>query len=219
MPYKQVSIDVVTGDVKTAYLLPTKLLYMLQVVRPMCFICLFGFEPWCWVRKYKDPAIDFAINAIKVKDVHVYLLRGRITGKLPTDFNNKSTEGETWEENIATGEETEHEKVTASADLDGRFNEEIFLRDINETLTKLEDISISKTKPKAKITITSDFEKRGYLSMIRSILDLFLTGSIYVDDKIPVTVEWEWLGEKKSKSKDIKIRAYLPTENVRWHLY
>ena len=58
---------------------PAKIFFLLSQ-RPM-FICLFGFEPWCWVRKFKDPVIDFLINAIAVDDVHVYVLRGLITGK------------------------------------------------------------------------------------------------------------------------------------------
>jgi len=219
--YKQVSMKVVTGKVKTAYILPTKPLYMLETVRPMFLPlpCIFGFEPWCWVRKYKDPEIDFGINAVKVRDVDVYLLRGRITGKIDTKFENMSKEGETWEENVKTGEQRNRENVDGSADLDGKFDEEIFMRKISETLAKIEDRFIKKTEPDAKIKITSDFEKKGYLNMIKSILDILLTGSMYIDDKIKVTVEWSWLGEKKSKSKDISIRAYLPVENVNWHMW
>jgi len=217
--YKQVSIKVVTGKEKTAYILPTKPLYVLEAVRPMFLPCIFGFEPWCWVRKYKDPVIDFAINAIKMRDVDVYLLRGRITGKIDTKFENMSKEGETWEENVKTGEQRNRENVDGSADLDGEFDEEIFMRKISETLAKIEDRFIKKTEPDVKIKITSDFEKKGYINMIKSILDILLTGSMYIDDKIKVTVEWSWLGEKKSKSKDISIRAYLPVENVNWHMW
>jgi len=219
--YKQVSMKVVTGKVKTAYVLPTKALYMLETVRPMFFPlpCIFGFEPWCWVRKYKDPEIDFGINAVKVRDVDVYLLRGRITGKIDTKFENMSKEGETWVENVKTGEQRNRENVDGSADLDGKFNEEIFMRKISETLAKLEDRVIDRTEPDAKIKITSNFEKKGYINMIKSILNILLTGTMYIDDKIKVTVEWSWLGEKKSLSKDIEIRAYLPVENVSWHMW
>jgi hypothetical protein len=92
--YIQVSIEESIGPEETEYLLPDKPLYILSDVKPTFLPCIFGFEPWCWVIKYKNPIIDFLINAIRVKDVHVYLLRGKIIGKTETNFENKSEEGE-----------------------------------------------------------------------------------------------------------------------------
>lgn len=192
---------------------PIKPLY----IRPMFLPCLFGFEPWCWVRKYKDPVIDFVINAIAVDDVHVHLLAGRITGKIVTEFFNKSEEGETWEENVKTGEVRNREKVKGSAELSGDFFEEVILREIQEKLAEIKNI-IKRTKPDDKIRIESEFEKKGYLEMIKSILSLLLTGSIYVDDKIKVRVSYTWLGEERVTEKEIRVKAYLPVRNVNWHL-
>lgn len=192
--------------------LPMKALYI------QFLPCLFGFEPWCWVRKYKEPVIDFITNAIAVDDVHVYLLSGRITGKIITEFFNKSEEGETWEENVKTGEVRNREKVKGSADLSGNFFEEIILREIQEKLAEIRNV-IKKTQPDAKIQIESEFEKKGYLEMIKSILDLLLTGRIYVDDKIKVRIAYSWLGEGRTIEREIKVEAYLPVENVYWHLW
>jgi len=158
------------------------------------------------------------INAIAVDDVHVYLLTGRITGKIITEFFNKSEEGETWEENIKTGEVRNREKVKGSADLSGNFFEEVILRKIREKLAEIRNV-IKKTKPNVKIQIESAFEKKGYLETIKSILNLLLTGSIYVDDKIKVRVSYIWLGEEKVIEREIRVRAYLPVENVHWHLW
>ncbi|RLF58194.1 MAG: hypothetical protein DRN25_05520, partial [Thermoplasmata archaeon] len=184
--YRQVSVEEEVGPEETAYLLPDKPLYILSDVRATFLPCIFGFEPWCWVTKYKDPVIDYVINATRVKDVDVYLLRGRITGKIETNFENKSEEGERWEENVKTGEQRNREKVKGSADLDGVFDEIIHLKDINKTLSELKDRIINETKPDYKITIESNFEKKGYIDMIKSILSLLLRGKIYVDDKIEV---------------------------------
>ncbi len=212
--YVQESYDVV--EEKT-YSIPTpiKPFYILpQFIIP----CIFGFEPWCWVRKYKNPVIDFVINATKVKDIDVYLLSGRITGKIQTEFHNKSEEGETWEENVKTGEQRNREKVKGSADLSGNFNENILLKKIDEYLAKIKN-TIDKTQPDIKVEITSDFEKKGHWNMIKSILDLLLTGSIYVDDDINVKVSYTWLGDIKTVERSVRVRAYLPVDNVNWHLW
>jgi len=196
---------------------PTKPLYIVPKFLPF-LPCLFGFEPWCWVRKYKEPVIDFVIHAIAVDDVHVYLLTGRITGRIITEFFNKSKEGETWEENVKTGEVRNRKKVKGSADLWGNFFERIILRKIREKLAEIRNV-IRKTRPNVKIQIESNFEKRGYLEMIKTILNLLLTGSIYVDDKIRVRVSCVWLGEERVIEREIRVRAYLPVENVHWHLW
>jgi len=193
---------------------PAKLLY----VRPAMFPCLFGFESWCWVRKYRDPVIDFVINAVSVDDVHVYLLAGRIEGKIVTKFFNESEEGETWEENVKTGEKRNRKKVEGSADLSGRFKELITLRKIREKLAEVRN-AIRKTEPDASVEIESGFEKKGYLEMIKTILDLLLTGQIYVDDEITVRVRYTWLGEERVVERDVRVRAYLPVRNVHWHLW
>jgi len=195
---------------------PAKIFFLLSQ-RPM-FICLFGFEPWCWVRKFKDPVIDFLINAIAVDDVHVYVLRGLITGKIVTNFFNKSKEGETWEENVLTGEQRNRTTVEGSADLSGKFREIITMQDINENLADVENV-IERTKPEAKIEIETGFEKRGYIELIKSILSLLLTGRIYVNDYIKVKVAYSWLGENRVVEKDIAVRAYLPVRSVSWHLW
>jgi hypothetical protein len=85
-------------------------------------------------------------------------------------------------------------------------------------LSEVKDRAIDTVGPGDKITIESVFEKSGYIDMLKTILRLLLTGTIYVDDKINVTVQWTWLGERKKQSKDIKIRAYLPVKNVHWHM-
>ena len=216
--YKQVSIEV-TKEEETAYPLPTRPLYILQENPIPILPCIFGIEPWCWVIKYKDPIIDFDIHAVEVRDLDVYILRGLITGKIYTKFENKSVEGEIYEENVRTGEKRNERTVYGSADLDGDFDETIYLREIKEELAKIVKRYIRRTEPYASFSVKSNFEKRGYIEMIKSILRLLLTGSIYVDDIIKVTVEWLWRGERKSITRDIKIQAYLPVRDVRWHLW
>jgi len=91
-------------------------------------------------------------------------------------------------------------------------------KQIREKLAEIRNV-IKKTKPNVKIQIESAFEKKGYLETIKSILNLLLTGSIYVDDKIKVRVSYIWLGEEKVIEREIRVRAYLPVENVHWHLW
>lgn len=196
---------------------PSHILYVTPNILPPAF-CIFGFEPWCWVRKYKDPEIDFDIFAYKVKDVNVYLLKGEIHGKIVTRFFNKSKEGETWEENVKTGEKRNHEKVEGSADLEGDFKEEILMKKIDEVLAKVSN-AISKIKPKVKIKIESSFRKKGYINMIKTILKYLLTGTIYVDDDIEVTVYWTWLGKRHKLTRKVHVSSDLPVENVNWHLW
>jgi len=180
--------------------------------------CIFGFEPWCWVRKYKDPDIKFDIKAVKADNINVYLLSGRITGTIVTMFNNNSEEGETWLENVRTGEQKDRQKVEGSADLSGNFSESILIKKLNETLAQVKN-AIDKTKPKVKVDINTNFEKKGYVDMIKNIFRILLEGKIYVDDDINVTVSWQWLSQTKSKSYKIHVTAYLPVGDVHWHLW
>lgn len=190
---------------------------------PLPLPCLFGFEPFCWVRKFAEPVIDFVINAIAVDNVDVYLLRGRITGEIVTSFFNRSEEGETWLENVKTGEQRDRHKVEGSADLQGPFSESILLKEIEEKLAEIRNTirtaAGGAVPPDAKVEIRSTFEKTGYIDMIKNILSILLKGTIYVDDKIHVQVTYPWLGEMRTVERDIKVTAYLPVRNVRWHMW
>ena len=179
--------------------------------------CIFGFEPWCWVRKYMEPDIKFDIHATKARDVHVHLARGYIEGVIDTLFHNMSKEGKTWLENVKTGERREERTVMGSADLLGSFAEKVIIKKLNEALADIEN-KIDKTKPNIKVTIDSGFEKRGYLDMIKNIFNILIKGKVYVDDDIDVTVSYSWLGETRSRTYKIDITANLPVEDVHWHL-
>jgi len=182
------------------------------------WLCLFGFEPWCWVRKYKEPVINFDIHAIQARDVHVHLLNGYITGVIDTLFHNMSEEGKTWLENIKTGEKREERPIEGSADLLGDFVETIIIKKINEVLADIRN-RIDKTSPKVQVTIDSNFERRGYVDMIKNIFNILIAGKVRVDDDIEVTVTYNWLGETISKTYNVHVEADLPVEDVHWHLW
>jgi len=217
--------------------LPTKPLYRLaQATQRAQFLplwppCIFGFEPWCifyepptprWIRKYAPPKIDFDIHAIKVKKADVYLLRGRIEGELDTLFFNKSEEGETWEENPETGEQRNRQKVPGSADLWGFFRELVTLKKIQELLADVRSTlgsTAERIKPQVKITINNHFTKESYREMIKNIWNILKEGRMWVDDDFDVTVRYNWLGEEKTITKKIHLEAYLPVDEVDYHLW
>jgi len=217
--YKQEEKRVVRSEERTVSATPERLFYTLQLVHPLAFPCIFGFEAWCWERKYADPSIYFEIKGVKADDIDIYVLSGKIEGKIITKFTNWSEEGETWEENKKTGETRNRHKVDGSADLSGNFDEIINLRDIDEKLAKIKDRTIKKTEPDLSINIKSDFKKSGYFDLLKSIFDLLVVGKIYIDDSITVTVRYKWRGETKEVSKDIDIRAWLPVGDVNWHAW
>jgi len=217
--YIKLKEEVVKESVSSRPLLTKPLYILTQTTQNIQFFpCIFGFEPWCWVRKYAPPKIDFDIHAIKVKKADVYLLKGRIEGELDTLFFNKSEEGETWEENLKTREKRNIQKVRGSADLWGSFREIITLKKIQEQLVDVRS-SIVRTKPQVKIIISNRFIKESYREMIKSIWNILKEGRMWVDDDFDVTVKYNWLGEEKTITKKIHIEAYIPVEEVHYHLW
>lgn len=215
-PYEQISKEEKTVSVES-FATPIRPLY--NIIATSVIPCVFGCEPWCWVTKYTAPVIDFAIEAIGIDNVDVYILAGRITGRLTTSFENKSEEGKQHQENVKTGETRNRRNVEGSADLSGSFDESVSLREIDEKLAEVTNRTIERTEPDCKIAIESEFERKGYVSLLKDIFDLLTSGTIFVDDEIKVTVEWDWLGERKRMTKKFNIKARLPVENVNYHAW
>lgn len=188
---------------------------MVQQFIPL--FCIFGFEPWCWVRKYQEPKIDFEIHALEVDDVDVHLLKGDIEGTIITRFFNKSEEGKTWLENVKTGERREERTIEGSADLSGKFDESILIKKLNEVLAEIKN-KVDRTRPKMEVRINSRFKHHSYWDMVKNIFKILISGKMNVDDDIQITVYWNWLGEEHSRTYNIHIEAELPVGEVRWHL-
>jgi len=208
--YKIVEEEVVE---EKEYVIPTPAALIPLIEENWFLPCIFGFEPWCWVRKYKDPVINFVIHAIEVSDANAHLLKGEIDGTITTLFQNKSEEGWTWLYNVKTHEVKDKHKVKGSADLSGNFKENIVVEALDEVLCKIKN-TISKTKPGKEVKIKTTFKKKGYMKTIVSILEILLTGHIYVDDEVNVKVEYQWKGDMHVVEKKIKIKAWLPVKNV-----
>lgn len=179
---------------------------------------IFRNAPWCWVRQYTNPAIQFSANAVKIDDLHIYLLSGRVEGRVVTRFRNQSEPGEVWFENRETGETTDRQVVEESAMLNGRFNESIFLKNVDVALAEIRNL-VSSLRPDAVIEVDTGFVKTGVLDLIGTILDLFLNGQVYVDDDIDVTVSYDWMGERHTIEKRFRYKAYLSVGNVHWHAW
>lgn len=204
----------------SSQIISTKSYPILEPVERIKFIipCLFGFAPWCWTRKRTRPVIQFFANAVKVKDLHIFLLTGVVEGEVSTRFRNESTPGTTSLENRKTGEITEPQPVEESATLDGDTEETLFLKDVNTTLVEIRR-SVSNLRPQVERTVDTHFRKTGLVAIIKTILDLLLKGAVYVDDDIEMTVSYVWAGKKNIITKTFKYEAYLPVGKVNWHVW
>jgi len=215
LPYVKERVE--TLEVETT-VLPLPISPFQVVPKFFPFLCILGVEPWCWVREYTDPQINFENKAILAKDITVRIIWRRLEGKIETEFINNSTPGETWVRNVRTGEIRDRRVVAQSAELTGSFSENIFLRAIEEMLARVRNF-ISRTASGMKSSVDSAFEKRGTLELIKSILTILLTGRIYVNDDIKTTVVYYWAGKRHSISKTDRIVAYLPVKNPRWRVW
>lgn len=212
IPYR-----VVSSSVKTVSKESSPIIEPIQIIK-FIIPCIFGFAPWCWRRKQTPPVIQFAANAFKVKDLHIYLLTGVVEGEVSTRFLNDSTPGETYYENEVTGKTTEPQPDERSATLDEDLEEAVYLKNVGVVLAEIQR-SVNNLRPKTEVGADTHFKRTGLLSTIHAILDVLLKGTVYVNDSINMTASYTWAGKRHVIEKEFRYEAYLPVGKVSWHLW
>ncbi len=190
-------------------------LQLLPLPPPPPLPCIFGFEPWCWVKKAVKPIIRFKSNAFVVKDVNVKLLRKTIQGRVDVFFFNDSLPGIVWEENVKTGQRRNLRKVYPL--LNSLFSSNLKAVEVGQKLANIAG-NFTFVPPKVTKTTGASFITRySTLGMIKAILQLLLRGTVRVEEVSLHKVSYRWMDRIRTFTARLRINATLPVRGkVRW---
>lgn len=184
--------------------------------------CILYLRPRCrkesWISKIIPPGIFLKALPIKLTDVNVYLLKGKISGKIVSKADNSSTEGYTYEENAETGEKRNVNYDEKSDELTGGIRKTLNSTNIGKKIVDTMG-NMPRVYGGSSTEVSGTFETGGLLDFIQELLRYLITGKIDINGTLTGKINWEFLGKPYSKSTAWDVQGKLPVSNVRWGLW
>jgi hypothetical protein len=167
---------------------------------------------------YKDPVIDFDLKPVKTRNVTFHLISWKMTGDIVSNMYNKSVEGQegdtvTWRWRACPTDPNAYswENVAGSADLTPNWSHN-FTEDSTVTYLSRVSQSLSKISPGSSVDASASWSTGGLGSVIFTLLQIFLTGTVTLRNGYDVTVNYTWKSQTQSVSRHIDTKVILPVE-------
>ena len=169
---------------------------------------------------YTDPEISLRDNPQKIPEVTAYFnpLNARIEGQMEITGENFSKPGEVITKTAYKCKEEVEEEIQVvdeSAVLDMGASHNVVANAIDETVDTFRS-TIPGVRPERSQSATLTFRKEGFIEVLKSLFDIFLTGSMVADVTGTINVSYQWKGSIKNRSFDVDSRLRLPVESANY---
>jgi hypothetical protein len=197
-----------------------------QYDRPICGIVgcgitqFLGLECSATSEEYIDPKIEFRNNPTAVTSATAYLnpVNARIEGDVEVTGDNFSEPGEvktTTTYKCKDDVETSTEVVDGSAVLSMESSQTFGVESIDETIDTVQS-SIADVTPDTSESVNVGFRKEGFLELIESVIDVWVTGSMLANVTGEVDIQYEWNGSTKNRTFNIDSEVRIPIQDLNY---
>jgi hypothetical protein len=200
--------------------------------RPVCrllscnILDLVGIECTKTNERYIDPTIDFDSLPSVIPNATAYLnpFNARIEGDVEILTENRTEPGKKVKETeykCSQRTDKESDLIPESGILDFGASHDITIDDTIDGERVTESLGTFSTnmpdvQPDTEVTRDASFRKEGVLSVLRSIIDIWTTGTTRVNVRGEVNIQYEWRGSAKNRTFDIESTMRLPVQNINY---
>ena len=173
--------------------------------------------------EFVDPEIDAVDIPVEITDATAYLnpLNARVEGTMEVNAENNSEPGEkitTKEYKCKDEKERDVEIVDGSATLDFQAEHDVTVVSENEFLDTINS-NTTEVAPGVDMDSSAPFEKTGTLQTLRSIVDVWRTGTMRASVRGLFDVNFNWRGSMATRRFNVDTGLDIPVTgnlNVSW---
>lgn len=165
---------------------------------------------------------DISSQAIpdKVDNATVYLnpFNARIEGEVTFDMSNSSEPGEKHTQTKYKCKEDGDVNTSVlenSAILDGDNAGDWYDDQVDELIDSV-NTSYNSVEPNYHVEATTSFKKKGALSVLKSLLNAWLSGTMTSRAQTTLTVKYDWRGTTNTKQFDVDTVVAIPVSNLNY---
>lgn len=176
--------------------------------------------------KYRNPIIGFDILPLRIVNVHLHLLSGKISGNITNQMGNRSKEGEKGTDTVRRWQSCPTEegayswsRVAGSADLRPNWGHQMIEEETQKPIVNISQ-RLDAVRKDQRVSTTGNFEQGGIGDVLKALLSILLRGAMTVKNGYSVTVQYAWKNQTQTKSYRISSRVRLPVEggvNCDWN--